>query len=166
MSAWFTRVGEPLEATEREQVVGYLRALALETPPVAGVADWSSAGGIIASKEWDPRWWDREQEERARLLSAASGALGNEPVTLELSRVLEQSIDTVHGAAAIHAARGGSADSALIRAAAGAVSQALYLGRLAELARAGENHAFSLKLGLFRAGRWPLGIFSGRYYLF
>ena len=166
MSAWFTRVGEPLEPTEREQVARYLRGLAIEPLSLVNVEDWREAARTIASPEWDPRWWNAEEEERTRLLTTLNSALGNAQVARALSQVLEQSIETVHGAAAIHAARGGLADAALIRAAAGALSQALYLARLAELARSGEEHPFSIKLGLFREGRWPLGIFDGRYHIF
>jgi len=83
-----------------------------------------------------------------------------------LSRVLEQSLDTAHGAAAVEAARGGCPDAALIRAAAAAVSEALYLCELGRLAGANEAHPFTLKRALFAGGHWPLGIVGGRYHVF
>jgi hypothetical protein len=85
---------------------------------------------------------------------------------LSLSRVLEQWTEAAHGSAAVQAARFGNVDPALIRAAAGALVQALCFNRLAELAGEKSDHPFFVKHALFAGGHWPLGIVNGRYYIF
>ena len=65
-----------------------------------------------------------------------------------------------------NAARSGCSDAALIRAAAGALSQALYFADLTRLAGLGLSHPFSIKKALFSGGHWPLGIVQGTYYVF
>jgi hypothetical protein len=167
MNGWFSMLGEPLSADELQSVRQYLRGLAIEDPlPVRSVADWTRAGGVIANPDWDQRWWVAEQRERARLHANASGMHGEGELLIALSRTLGESADAVHGAAAVAAARGGCTDAALIRAAAGALSQALDLGQLARLAGENDLHPFLVKHALFAGGHWPLGIVSGQYYVF
>jgi hypothetical protein len=84
----------------------------------------------------------------------------------DLTRTVDRTTESVHGAAAVEAARRGCSDPGLIRAAAGAASEALYLAELARLAGEGEDHPFARKQSLFAGGHWPLGIVSGRYHVF
>ena len=167
MSDWFFMLGEPLGAAERAQVRAYLAGLGLDGDlPIESVPDFGSAGRIATHPEWDRRWWDAEQRERERLRKKAASARGEDQLVLALSRGLEQSIAGWHGAVAVQAARAGGADPGLIRAAAGALGEALQLGKLAELAGEPPSHPFSLKRALFAGGHWPLGIVTGRYYVF
>jgi hypothetical protein len=167
MNGWFSMLGEPLSADELHGVRRYLGGLAIEDPlPVRSVTDWASAARVIADPAWDTRWWDAEQRERARLHTNAAAVRGERELLVALSHTLGESADAVHGAAAVAAARGGCTDPALIRAAAGAVSQALHLGTLARLAGEDDLHPFSVKHALFAGGHWPLGIVNGHYYVF
>jgi hypothetical protein len=167
VSSWFSMLGEPLAEVERAHLGEYLRGLGIDDAlPIQSVCDWDSAGRAIANPEWDPRWWDAEQRERHRLHRKASAARGEAEVLLSLSRVLELSTEAAHGSAAVEAARFGSVDPSLIRAAAGALVQALCLNRLAELAAEESDHPFFVKHALFAGGHWPLGIVNGRYYIF
>jgi hypothetical protein len=167
MSGWFSMLGEPLSKAELQHLQQYLRGLAIdERMPVQGVADWPSAGEAIANPSWDRRWWDAEQRERSRLYTNAAAIRGESELLESLSRTLGESTDRAHGAAAVAAARGGCTDAALIRAAAGALSQALYLGELAVFAGENDRHPFLVKQALFAGGHWPLGIVNGQYYVF
>jgi hypothetical protein len=167
MSGWFSMLGEPLSETELHHLQQYLWGLAIEDPmPVQRVADWPGASEAIANPSWDRRWWDAEQRERARLYTNAAAIRGEVELLESLSRTLGDSTDGAHGAAAVAAARGGCTDAALIRAAAGALSQALYLGQLAVLAGENDRHPFLVKQALFAGGHWPLGIVGGHYYVF
>jgi hypothetical protein len=167
MNGWFSMLGEPLSTAEVHGVRQYLRGLAIEDPlPVRSVTDWTSAGGLIANPDWDHRWWDAEQRERARLHTHATAMRGEGELLVALSRTLGESADAAHGAAAVAAARGGCTDAALIRAAAGALSQAIHLGQLARLAGEDDLHPFLVKHALFAGGHWPLGIVGGQYYVF
>jgi len=60
----------------------------------------------------------------------------------------------------------GCSDPGLIRAAAGALGEALYLAKLAELASEASSHPFLLKLALFAGGHWPLGVVDDHFYVF
>ena len=166
MSDWFFKLGEPLGVTAKRQVGEYLTGLGLiETFPVESVSDWKSAHAAIADERWDPRWWEAEQREQDRLMKRVREGVGE----LGLMRALAASLgsaDATYEAATFEAARSGCSDAALIRAAAGALSQALYLADLTRLAGMGVSHPFSVKKALFSGGHWPLGIVQGTYYVF
>ena len=74
--------------------------------------------------------------------------------------------DSLHGAAAVAAARAGCSDPGLIKAAAGSAFYAAYQYRLACAANSAEDHPFMRKYALFAAGRWPLGLIDAHYALF
>jgi hypothetical protein len=167
MSDWFFMLGEPLEAAEFQQVRDYLRGLGiLDETPVECVSDWEDARRVIDNPEWDRRWWDAEQAERQRLQQRAGAVHGHAAVLRTLSEMLTRVGEAIHGAAAVESTRRGSADAALIRAAAGAASEALYQSELARLAGEGATHPFAVKQALFAGGHWPLGIVNARFYVF
>lgn len=167
MSDWFFMLGEALNDSERASVKAYLRGLGIEDDmPVANVHDWNDARRAISDPRWDQRWWNAEQAERQRLYRTAQAKLTEPELLARLSETLESVTETVHGAAAVEAARRGCADAGLIRAAAGAAAESLYLADLACLAGADDRHPFRLKQSLFAGGHWPLGIVRGRYYVF
>jgi hypothetical protein len=167
MTEWFSRLGEPVAAADREHVREYLRGLELDADlPIASVRAWSTARLVITNPEWDRGWWAAERRESDRLTAKANGARGEGEVSTFLSRALEQSAEAVYVAATAQAARGGCIDAALIRAAAGAASQALHQAQLASLAGETQAHPFSSKQALFAAGHWPLGILGGHYHVF
>jgi hypothetical protein len=164
---WFFMLGEPLSGAEHAQVAGYLRGLGLDVAlPVEGVRDFAGAAKVVAHPEWDRRWWEAEQRERARLLATATATHGGAAVMQALSRSTEESISSTHGAAAVQAARVGCSDAGLIRAAAGALGEALHQAQLAELANEGALHPFILKRALFVGGHWPLGVVMDRFFVF
>ncbi|HEU5073480.1 MAG TPA: hypothetical protein VFU02_04895, partial [Polyangiaceae bacterium] len=103
--------------------------------------------------------------EQDRLTRKATHAMGESDFWRSLTASLEPA-DAVYEAAATEAARRGCSDVALVRAAAGALSQALYLADLTKLAGEGTLHAFAIKKALFASGHWPLGIVQGTYYVF
>ena len=167
MSDWFFMLGEPLGASETQQVLAYLNGLDLVDPlRLEGVGDFDGAARVISHPDWDRRWWDAEQLERRRLLARATSAHGSSRLLQTLSHHTDDSLASAHGAAAIQAARLGCSDPGLIRAAAGALGEALYLAELAELAGEVSSHPFFLKRALFAAGHWPLAVVSGCFYVF
>lgn len=167
VSDWFFMLGESLDASERRQARGYLEGLGIDGAiDIVGVSDWEAARRAIADPEWDQRWWDAEQRERRRLYDKARAARGEDALLAELTRAIEPITETVHGSAAVEAARRGCSDPGLIRAAAGAAAEALYLSQLARLAGEGAEHPFALKQALFAGGHWPLGIVHGRFHVF
>ena len=167
MSDWFFMLGEPLQASETQQVRDYLRWLGIvDETPVECVSDWQGARRVIDNPEWDRRWWDAEQAERQRLQQRAGAVHGHAAVLRTLSEMLARVGEAIHGAAAVESTRRGSADAALIRAAAGAASEALYQSELARLAGEDAGHPFAVKQALFAGGHWPLGIVNGIFFVF
>lgn len=162
---WFAALGERLTEAERADMTAYLAGLGFAGAPVAAARDWDDAARIVTDPAWEQRWWDAEEALRAELLRRAGERLGETKMLEALSSVTQAAHDATIGAAAMAAARSRSSDPGLIRAAAGAATQACYQGALVLLAGAGDEHAFAAKLRLFRAGRWVLGIVRGTAYL-
>ena len=117
------------------------------------MASWPEAGQICRRPA--EAWWRAEEHERERLEKYARF----NPADADWLALNE----TLHGAAAGAAARGGCADAALIRAAAGAASYAAYQARLAGAA---QDHPFVRKYALYCGGRWPLGIYEDGFAIF
>ena len=154
-AAWFSALGEPLGEAEYADIAAYLAGFELEAS-VQPVSSWHEAREICARPA--QAWWEAEERERSRL-QAAVALNPADPGWIALN-------ETVHGAAAVAAARAGSIDAALIRAAAGAASYAAYQARLAEAAGAAPTHPFLRKYALYCGGRWPLGVYEGRFAIF
>jgi hypothetical protein len=152
---WFTALGEPLDDLERADIDAYLSGLGF-TSPIQRVSSWQEAFEVCARPA--EAWWNAEEAERRRL----EARVKLDPAHagwLALNEVL-------HGAAAVAATRAGCSDAGLIRAAAGAASYAAYQARLARAAGAGTSHPFLRKYALYCGGRWPLGVYQGRFAIF
>ena len=156
--SWFAGVGLPLGDSEMQDARDYADALGFPDAGVAGVADWEEAESMAQSPDWNTAWWEAEEQLRAALTAEALERMSEDDFMLAMTNVTAKASDMVHGAAAVAAARAGVSDEALIRAAAGAATQACYQAALVLAADAGEDHAFAIKFRLFEAGRWPLGI--------
>jgi hypothetical protein len=167
-ASWFAAVGEPLVAAERWEAQAYAKALGFTNLGIAAVADWRAAESLTKSPDWSRAWWDREEEERQKLLRQAVAGQDELALMRDLSEATSQASALVHGAAAIAAARAGVADQSLIRVAAGAAIQAAYQAALARLSLGdqADGHAFCCKFRLYQAGRWPLGIVGDKFHLF
>lgn len=166
MMSWFASLGMPLTAAEEDDARAHMLGLGLPEMPVVGVATWAEARAVATAPLGDPDWWAAEERVRRELLDAATTRHGRLPLLETLTSATRAAADATLGAAAVAAARMGEADPEMIRVAAGAGAQAIYLAALAEAAGHGEAHAFAAKLRLFAAGHWPLGVVDGRIMLF
>jgi len=156
-AAWFSALGTVLGEGEIADISTYLKGLGLRASlPLLTVESWDEAAGIV-SKPADS-WWSAEEAERARL----EKDVRFDPADRDWLALT----DTLHGAAAVAAARSGCADQGLIRAAAGAAIYAAYQYRLAQATRAGDDHPFVRKYALFSGGRWPLGLYGDLFAIF
>jgi hypothetical protein len=164
--SWFAAVGEPLGPAEIADAEAYLAALGFPDAHVAAVGDWHEAEACARNPDWNSAWWEAEEQLRAALVAAAAERVGERELLVALTHVTNQASDVVHGAAAVAAARGGVADMALIRAAAGAATQACYQAALVLAAGAEAEHPFAIKFRLYEAGRWPLGIVGMTFNVF
>jgi hypothetical protein len=163
---WFAALGEELTGAERDEAAGYLRALGRDDAAIAPVDDWDAARRIANDPEWDRSWWRAEEAAHQALWDEAAAEWGADALHRALSQVAASAAEYLHGAAAVAAARAGIASPGLIKSAAGAASQACHQAALGRAAGAGPDHVFAIKLRIFEAGRWPLGIVGGRYFVF
>ncbi len=73
MTAWFARVGMPLDADEEAAVVELMRSMAPHTAVVvAALGSWAQAAAFVRAAERDSLTWDQEEEEREALWMRAS----------------------------------------------------------------------------------------------
>jgi len=161
--AWFAVLGIPPTRAEGDDLAAYMAGLQLPAnTPVVLVEDWQRASALTRAPGGDMSWWDREEAERKRLTAKVGDA---DAVMRELTRATDAIAESVHGAAAVAAARQGSGDPYIIRVAAGAAMHATHQRALAWMA--GEpDHFFSRKYQLFASGHWPLGHYDGAFHIF
>ena len=170
-ASWFSFVGTPLSAAERGDVAEYTRALGLGDLQIVEIADWRAAEDCIKQTDWDPGWWNAEDDRRKTLLDQATVKVGDMPLTRALTDLSDKVSDIVHGAAAVAASRGGVADQGLTRSAAGAATMSAYQAAVEKAADVDANtdnsgHPFAAKFRLFEAGHWPLCVRAGAFYIF
>ena len=164
--SWFAAVGDPMIDAEREEARLYLDGLGFGHVTIESVGSWNDAKAVADAPDWDVAWWQAEENERADLQRRAEAEIGDRALYSALTNVTNTASDTVHGKAAVAAARGGVADEGLIRSAAGAAAMSCHQAALALVTRAGDNHPFAAKYRLFAAGRWPLAINNGVFFVF
>lgn len=165
-ASWFAVLGEALTPAERADVDSYLGGLGLAAMAPSELGSWEAAETCIKARDWDSAWWDAEERVRRTLLERAQARHGEAATLAALSEISEQVSDTVHGAAAVAAARGGVADAGLIRAAAGAATMACYQAAVGLAADCANDNPFLAKYRLFEAGHWPLAARGGTFYIF
>ncbi len=166
--AWFSSLGEALSPAEASDARAYVEALGFPEAHVTPVADWEEAEAAIRNPGWNSAWWEAEELSRTALIAMALEHMAEADLLAALSQVTASAAQSVHGAAAIAAARSGLSDEGLIRAAAGAATQACYQAALvlASVPSSDAEHPFALKFRLYEAGRWPLGIVGTSFNLF
>lgn len=164
-AAWFAACGEPLLNGECQDAAQYLSSLELDALPITAVASWREAAAATQRPDWSREWWEAERADENRLRDQAARRWGDKLLRTELSRVAIAAHELM-GAASSAASRGGVADEALARVAAGAAAQACHQAGLARAAEAGSEHAFAAKFRLYASGRWVLGVAGGKFFLF
>lgn len=164
--SWFAAVGQPLEPSEIEDAELYVAGLGFPEVRVAAVEDWRAAAAAAQAPDWSQDWWEAEEQMRRALLDEALSRSDEHDLMVALTHVSTRAGEVAHGLAAVSAARGGVADQALIKVAAGAAAQAAYQAALVLAAGEDQDHAFAIKFRLFEAGRLPLGIVGNTFNLF
>ena len=162
---WFSGCGDPLEESEQRECDRYLSGLGLAGSSVIQAHDWNHARAIANASNWSREWWQRERTTERELFDRAVAKYSSDGVLQRLTTLMEEGADLFHGPASVACARAGIADPALARSAAGAASYALHQYGLVSLAETGDDHAFAAKFRLFLAGRWPLSVNDGKFYI-
>jgi len=164
-ASWFAGCGEPLSDSELTDARAYVAALGQGACEISTVSTWRDAAATAQRPDWSREWWDEEARAQKELQHRAAARFGDEKLLAALTTVTEAA-DALHGKAALAMSRAGIADPVLSRVAAGSAAQACHQAALALAASAGPDHLFSIKYRLFAAGRWPLGIVGGCFFVF
>ena len=163
---WFSTVGDPLTPRLREVARDYLDALGFPHAGVAIVDNWIDAETAARNPDWNTDWWEAEEQLRAALTAEALEIIPEDELMLALTHVTNAASESVQQNAERAAAAGGVRDEALVRAAAGAATQACYHAALVLASGADDTHAFAVKYRLYEEGRWPLGVTGATFNLF
>lgn len=165
-NTWFSRLGEPLDARERDLARTYLDGLGFPETEPALLSDWDEAAGAAESLDTDPMGWEAEEMLRTGLVSRVLDRLDEEAVNAALTLVAQKTGDTARDAVEDAAAIADVEDMAIVQAAAGALAQAANGAALVILAEAEDDeppHPFLARWRLFARGRWPVGIAGATY---
>jgi len=165
-NTWFSRLGEPLDARERDLARTYLDGLGFPEAEPALLSDWDEAAGAAESQDRDPMGWEAEEMLRTGLVSRVLERLDEEAVHAALTLVAQKTGDTARDAVEEAAALADVEDIGLVHAAAGALAQAANGAVLVVLAEAEDDeppHPFLARWRLFARGRWPVGLAGATY---
>ncbi len=163
---WFAALGQPVGLDEEADAVLYGAGLGFDPVHVAVVESWSDAALLTAELESDAETWDIEEQIRADLLAVARDALDENELGLALTAVATKAAVAAREGARAAAEAEDELDEALIDQAVEAAALTARLAALALAADADEDHPFLLKLRLYEAGRWPLGLVGQTLHLF
>jgi hypothetical protein len=164
--AFFSRLGEPLNAREQALSRAYLDGLGFPEAEPAPLGDWSDA--IIAAEalDSDPMAWEAEEMLRTSLAEQVLERLDQSAVDAAITMVASQIGDLARDAAEASASIDDIHDESVINAAAGSLVQAANGAVLVVLAEADSEdppHPFLARWRLYIRGRWPIGIAGATY---
>lgn len=165
---WFSTLAEELDEREINLVEDYLSGLGFPDASIVTVEDWEEAAEALQNPDWDTAFWEVEEQARVALTAEACERADEEAVNLALTHVSHLAAESAADAVTVAASRFDVVDEELLRAAAGAATQACYHAALVLAAETEdqETHPFAAKYRLFEFGRWPLGLVGATYYLF
>jgi hypothetical protein len=165
-TAWFARLGEPLDQREQKLARIYLDGLGFPDAEPALLSGWEEAAGAAESMDQDPVGWETEEMLRTGLISRVLERLDEDAANTALTYVGQKTADAAKDTIEDIAAVSDVEDMELIHAAAGALAQAANGAALVVLAEAEDDdppHAFLARWRLFARGRWPVGLAGATY---
>ena len=164
--AFFSRLGEPLDARELSLARAYLDGLGFPDADPAPLGDWSDAIAAAEVLDSDPVAWEAEEMLRTGLVEHVLERLDEQAVEAAITLVASQIGDLARDAAEASAAIDDMHDESVINAAAGSLAQAANGAVLVVLAEADSEdppHPFLARWRLFVRGRWPIGVAGATY---
>lgn len=169
--AFFSRLGEPLDESDREAARAFLDGLGFPHAEVAPLADWAEAADAALALDQDPEGWEAEEMLRAGLADAALSRLDPAALDAALEALGETAAQAAQNAAAHAAALWDMRDDGLQNAAAGAATRAAHSYALAIMGQDDDDdeaadHPLRALYTLFARGRWPVGLAGLTYNVF
>jgi hypothetical protein len=159
---WFAHVGLPFDEREQGTIDAYVRATGARK--VVRATSWEDARMIVGDAR-AREFAEAEALEAERLKARALEATDRVGLMTAMTTILDGGLETFYdrAGAAAHAAR--VSDTAIIRLAANAASDAVSRAALAAAVSEPEDHRFILRYELFSKGRWPLVRIEDRFYV-
>jgi hypothetical protein len=160
---WFVNFGLPFDEREHETVDAYVRATGAKK--TVRVTSWDDAQTIVN----DPRArTDAEADgaEVEQLKARALAATDRPALMTTMTTIVDGGLEIFFDRAGAAARAARITDTAIIRMAASAASEAVYRAALAAAVGEPETHRFILRHDLFINGRWPLARIDDGFYLF
>lgn len=169
--AWFSAVGRPLTAIERDAAERYVNGIGFPEVHIAGVENWLAASEAAQATDFGEDWWEAEEQMRRALFDEALQFNDEHDLEVALAHVSTRAGEVAHERAMKAAARHGVSDPDLLKVAAGAAAQSVYQAALVLAAQSGlsgpdAEHPFAMKFRLFESGRLPLGLVGNTFNLF
>ena len=164
--AFFSRLGEPLDAREQALARAYLDGLGFPDADPAPLGDWRDAIAAAETLDRDPAAWEAEEMQRAALVEAALERLDAQGLQAALTLVASAIGAHARAAAEASAALDDITDEAVVNTAAGGLAQAANGAVLVLLAEAEDEdppHPFLARWRLYVRGRWPIGVAGATY---
>lgn len=164
--AFFSRLGEPLDAREQALSRAYLDGLGFPEAEGAALGDWSDAIAAAEALDRDPASWEAEEMLRAGLAEQVLQRLDETALQAALQLVASSIGEAAREAAEASAALDDVYDEAVVNAAAGGLVRAAHGAALVILAEAEDDdppHPFLARWRLFVRGRWPVGVAGATY---
>ncbi len=162
----FMRLGDPLDARERDLVRTYLDGLGFPHADAGLLTNWEDAAMAAEAMDFNPEGWEAEEMLRAGLVSEAAIRLDEEGIQTALEYVGLKAGEAAQDAVAYSASLGDMGDEAVLNAAAGSLMQAANGAALVIMAEAEDDdppHPFLARWRLFVRGRWPVGLAGSTY---
>lgn len=164
--AFFSRLGERLDAREIALSRAYLDGLGLPEAEPAEMGDWTDAIAAAETLDRDPMAWEAEELQRAALVERALERLDEQALQAALTLVASKIGELAKEAAEASATMDDMYDEAVVNAAAGGLVQAAHGAVLVLLAEAEDDdppHPFLARWRLYVRGRWPVGVAGSTY---
>lgn len=164
--AFFSRLGEPLDAREQALAQAYLDGLGFPEAEGASLGDWSDAVAAAEALDRDPAAWEAEEMLRTGLIDQVLQRLDEEALQMAIHLVASKIGEAARDAAEASAALDDVYDETVVNAAAGGLVQAANGAALVILAEAEDDdppHPFLARWRLFVRGRWPVGVAGATY---
>ena len=165
-SAFFSRLGEPLDAREHALGQIYLEGLGFPHAAPALLSDWSEAADAAEARDHDPISWEAEEMLRAGLIEGVLERLDEEAIKTAATYISSKIGHLAKDAAEAAASYDDVFDEHLINAAAGSLVQAAHGALLVVLAEREDDdpaHPFLARWRMFIRGRWPIGLAGSTY---
>ncbi|KPP82112.1 MAG: hypothetical protein HLUCCA04_05120 [Oceanicaulis sp. HLUCCA04] len=164
--AFFSRLGEKLDAREKSLARAYLDGLGFPDAEPAPLGSWDDAAIASESLGTDPLAWEAEEMLRAGLVEQALERLDPEGLEAALMLVSSSIGELAREAAEAAAAMDDMYDESVVNIAAGGLIQAANGAVLVLLAEAEDDeptHPFLARWRLYVRGRWPVGVAGSTY---